>query len=303
MTDTSMTRTVWPALINGGLVVAVWLLTLSDPAMTWVVGEEWGAWVQAWAAYGWITGVSAAASAHPWRRMQTLSSIALAVSIPVAIQVAHVMLPPSVPVDVLVVARRVVTQGIAAWWLPLIAGLSLLALSRALGIPHVLHRVSAIAGWMLLVSLAMRAGVWIWAQTPDVPWFAWLLGLVLLPLQRHHAYFAVTLLWLVCASALITLATQRLFTLPTLQADLVLCGLALGLPTWLAWAWRMDFIQSMQKLADLGQDMQTSEEDLEAADPDDEAEAPVFFSPSTLDLYEHLDSPAAQEGADKYTRE
>ncbi len=303
MTDTRMTRTVWPALINVGLVVAVWLLTLSDPAMVLVLGEEWGDWVQAWAACGWIAGVSAAASAHPWRRMQTLSSIVLAISIPVAIQVAHFVLPPFGPVDVLVVARRVVTQGIAAWWLPLLGGLSLLVLSRAFGIPHVLHRVSAIAGWMLVVSLAMRAGVWIWAQTPDVPWWVWLLGLVLLPLQRRHAYHAVTFLWIVCASALITLATQRLIPLPTLQADLVLCGLALGLPTWLAWAWRMNFIQSMEKRVDWGQAAQTTEEDLDATDPDDGGEAPVFFSPSTLDLMAHLDSPAAQEGADKYTRE
>lgn len=304
MTDNSRTRTVWPALINMALIAAIWLLTLSATAEAAALGEEWGAWGQLWAAYGWITGVSASASIHPWRRMQVLSSIGVALSIPVALQVAQAMPQPFIQWDVLLMARGVVTQGVTAWWLPLVGGLSLLVLSNALGIPHTLHRVSAISAWMLLWALAMRAGTWVLAQTPDAPWWLWLVGVLVLPPLRERAYHLVTFLWAVCACAFITWVTQELISLPTLQVDLLLFGLVLGLPTWIAWAWRMDLIQRMAKLAEWGQMVaQPSENDLDApitAAGDDPA---VFFSPEAFDLNQHLDSPTAQEGADKYTRE
>lgn len=276
-----MTPEARPTLCNLALAAALCFLTVNQPAQVVPLAETWGFVLLLWAAYGWFRGLSAPADTHRWRRAQVLSSLGLALSLPVAIQVGHALLQPAIPLDALLLARRIVTQGATACWLPLVGGLSLLVLSHAAGMPRALSRVSTIAGMLLLVALAMWAGAWMLALTSIPPWWMGALGLLLLPALLRHVSHMVAFVFLGAACALLNLASEALTALPALQADLLLAGLLLGLPSWVAWAWHMNRIQE-------------AENHLEAVSP---ADGEAF------DLNAHLDSANAQEGADKYTRE
>ena len=283
-------RSLVPTLVNMVMLGSCWTLALVAPASS---ASALAGWLQAlvlpWAAWAWLTGVSAPASEAPWRRAQVLSAIGLALSVPTAAQVAQGLLQPTGLPDVLDLARLTVGQGFTPWWLGALAGLSLLPLSNALGIPPALNRFSTAAAWLCLMAWSLQPGAWLVRQLPDVPTAAWLMGALLLPFQRRHAPRTITLGWLLCISALVHRTLNDGFGATHIGADLLLLGLALGLPTWGAWAWNMNLIQWLEQLARIGQ---------ASAHEQGDTDTPPDFS-----LQDHLDSPTAQEGADKYTRE
>lgn len=302
-------RSIAPTLINMAALGAGWALALAAPASS---AQALAGWLQAlalpWAAWAWLTGVSAPASEAPWRRAQVLSAIALALSVPAAAQVAQGLLRPEGLPDALSLARLIVGQGFTPWWLGALAGLSLLPLGNALGIPPVLHRSSTAGAWLCLMAWSLQPGAWLARLLPDVPVVVWLMGALLLPFKLRHGHRAVTLCWLLCVSALVHDTLHDGLGATHIGADLLLLGLAVGMPTWVAWAHNMNLIQFLEQLASVGQAMHSAKGDADepsapwgqqtGGDDVDDADAGTRFS-----LQDHLDSPAAQEGADKYTRE
>ena len=155
-----------------------------------------------------------------------------------------------------------------------------------------------------IASWLMWLGNLLVGTMPDAPLIFWGLLVVMLPLRRHTIPTWLLLpAWLSSLAGLIVAGLHHVVS-PVLARDATL-ALALLLTTlnWLVWYVRMDAILRFDKvLAGLRELVPDPQENATSSQLDDSPSS-AHPASSSFDRTAHLDSPQAQEGADKYTRE
>ena len=137
--------------------------------------------------------------------------------------------------------------------------------------------------WGLALTLA--CGQWVRAAS-GVPTAVFVLGLVALPwLAASAGIWPAAVLLFICLGAVLSLLVEYLLPVPVLLDALFALALLLSLVAGAYWTVFMNAATPIPP-----------------ADPSPNGDAPPAPD-KPFDLIQHLDSPSAQEGADKYTRE
>lgn len=146
-------------------------------------------------------------------------------------------------------------------------------------LPSAIRRLANIGAGIWLLVLCLFIGRWVLADS-GVPRLVLVMGVLLLPWGLGNtSKWTVGPLWGACVAAALAMAADWIWDAGRLLDLLCAIGIMTTLICWLVWYWFMNDIV---------------ERDLSQPKP-----PPV----PDFDLVEHLDSPEAQEGADKYTRE
>lgn len=286
--------------------------------------EAWPIWL--WS--GWCL-INALMSSQAQGRRVLLSAALLLLGSTHALQAWHVLMPyedwlvagmpdkPSLPA----LPAMLMAQGhrfVSLQWLPGCSSLPwytwLLGAPFCLATQFVNGNHPVMPAWARVVAkfaivcwlftLMMWGGAFLVGTMKDAPVLFWGLLVVLLPFQLKSAPLWLLLpAWLASLAGLLTSSLRHLID-PTLIRDASFAlAISLTALNWLVWWVRMDAMLRFDSvLAGLRELL---------PDPDDktpatnQAETPsVDPAPDTrFDLISHLDSPQAQEGADKYTRE
>jgi hypothetical protein len=145
--------------------------------------------------------------------------------------------------------------------------------------------------WCALLGLYV--GVWLINLVPDAPTWFWglLLLVLLLQITSGHVMLVLTL-WMMSLAALFSKVLDRWIPMTLVRDGTLTAALALTIVSWLIWYARIEQIARFNTLI-VG---------LRSIKPTPPAEPPAP-GPFDFDLINHLDTPDAQEGADKYTRE
>jgi hypothetical protein len=155
-----------------------------------------------------------------------------------------------------------------------------------------------------LITMASFVGTWLTGTIPDAPILFWGLLVLLLPFyfKSEHVWLAMPA-WLVSLLGLVV-SLMKLVVPPPMLRDITLCASAslTGL-SWLAWYMRMEDVSRFDAVLAGLRAVVAQPPDADQAHPKGMHVYPRVASPEVFDLDEHLDSPQAQEGADKYTRE
>lgn len=163
----------------------------------------------------------------------------------------------------------------------IVAFVTLVAQSTHPVLPAVIRRLADIGAGIWLLVLFLFIGCWVLADS-GVPTLVLILGAVLLPWGLGgQSKWAFGLLWGACLAAVVAAATNWIWNAGRLLDLLCAAAIVTTLICWVVWYWFMNDIVEHD----------LSQPKLQPAPPRD------------FDLVEHLDSPEAQEGADKYTRE
>jgi hypothetical protein len=148
-------------------------------------------------------------------------------------------------------------------------------------LPASIRRLANIGAGLWLMVLCLFIGRWILAAS-GVPTLVLVLGALLLPWGLGGgSKWMLGLLWGACVAAVFVVAANWIWDAGRLLDLLCATAIVTTLICWAVWYWFMNDIV---------------EHEINQPKPQP---AP----PSQFDLIEHLDSPEAQEGADKYTRE
>lgn len=159
-----------------------------------------------------------------------------------------------------------------------------------------------IGAW--LITMAAYLGSWLTDTVPDSPIIFWGAMLLILPLYFRPLSFRLGLLiWSSCMFGLIA-SVMSLLVPPQVVCDLAqTISTCLTLVSWIAWYARMEdicrFDALLAGLRAIVPESSSAHEERQNVATDSWQEP----SSDAFDLDEHLDSPQAQEGADKYTRE
>lgn len=148
----------------------------------------------------------------------------------------------------------------------------------------------AAAHWCL--TLLMALGTVLVGPFKDAPIWFWIALVILLPLQlKSTPIWLIVPVWLACLSGLLVSGVHRVID-PTLIRDgLFALSMSMTVLNWLIWYVRMDAILRFDSVL----------AGLRELFP--QPTPPQTQADSAFNLIAHLDSPQAQEGADKYTRE
>jgi hypothetical protein len=172
---------------------------------------------------------------------------------------------------------------------------------------------AGIALWLLTV-LAF-AGTWLSGAVADAPLWFWGLLVVGLPFQLKSGHvWLVVGLWLLSAAALLAKTLSLIVAPMALRDTLLALACAATLLCWLAWYARMEAATRFDAVLSAVREIMPKPPEASAAQPtghvsmtadvDDAHDNNRLGVPAApFDLTRHLDSPQAQEGADKYTRE
>lgn len=260
------------------------------------------------------------------RRAHFTLALALLASVP-ALQAWHVVMPEAAWLAAQKPAKPTLTDlqaGIANEWHALLSlrwvnGVSEVSgLVLWLGLPatmisllvHAQHPVipafsrrlawAAFAGWLATVLVYVGLGLAQWWS--DAPLWFWLVLLVALPLQFRSAHSNLALaVWGLSLAIVIVKALAWLVSPMWLRDVLFAAALLATVICWVVWYARMEAVATFDGVLAASREFTRA-----AEDANDLAQDAVFHRvapPQDFDLIEHLDSPQAQEGADKYTRE
>ena len=293
------------------LLAGLWFVALTRPGVAIPIGF-WP--VQAWATFGLV---SSALSRRPLHRRLHFTLALLLLASTWALPAWHLLMPQDQWIAANEPARPGLAQLLAIWeaqaaWLLSLAWVAglwqacwpafLIAMPVCTGalLVHAAHplppawsRGLAIAGvvaWLLTVFAA--TGAWLSVAVSGSPTWFWAILVVGLPFQLRRGRSGVVLAaWGLCVAALLV----RL--LGWVMAPAGLCDALLALAGGITLACSVAWYARMEAITRFDLEMH-ARRDAAAPPPAPEAPPPVAF-----DLIEHLDSPQAQEGADKYTRE
>lgn len=315
------------------LGVAALLVWRPDFSLSW-----WRDWHVALpllcAGAAWLGGVAADPDHAPERRMQVSSALLLLTAVWLAPLLAEWLTQDNASPSMLDwwlngLATSLTPTEVA---LPasVIGGFSLLNLANHPVLPRGLRWLAGSAGTAWTLALLHQVGGLIVAHSLDAPVWVFIAGLVVLPFRmRGASVFAAAPLWLVCASALTHMGLNRILPAPAPLGGWLLASLTLSLPVLAFWLLRINDIARFDRLLDGLRQLKELEEkaaqssavaaapaytgeedDAESQEPQAE-ETPLARKrrlrrearEQQLALEARLDSPDAQEGADKYTRE
>lgn len=328
-------RLPWLTLICLALTLGMAAMLVSRPDLSLAWWRDWHAAVPLLCAgAAWLGGVAADPDRAPERRMQVSSALLLLASVWLTPLMAEWLTwgtasPSGLDWWLNRLAASLAPTEVA---LPasVVGGFSLLNLANHPVLPRWLSWLAWLAGAAWALALLHQVGGLIVAHSLDAPVWVFIAGLVVLPFQmRGAALFAAAPLWLVCASALAHMGLSRLLPSPAPLGWWLLASLALSLPVLALWLLRIDAIARFDRLQEAARELKEHEEKaaqssaLAAAPPytgeEDDADAEDVRAGETplarkrrlrreareqqLALEARLDSPDAQEGADKYTRE
>ena len=160
----------------------------------------------------------------------------------------------------------------------------------------------AFALWSALAALYGGLALTQWLH--DAPVWFWILMLLALPWHwRKKAGWLAILLWVVCAAALLVLGLRKLVDVVMVRDVLLAATLAVSAVCWLFWYFGIEEIARFNTLAKAARELEKQQAE-QARLMEQAAAAARASAPGTnFDLDAHLESPQAQEGADKYTRE
>lgn len=288
------------------LIAKPWLTTACCAALTagiwalaWLAPARHAAWLQGWpgwatlafAALAWLQGIAADPDQAPGRRLQVSMALLLLASLlfsPVLATMPHLDGLPQP--DALVQA---VGKTATLWWLSPIASASLLLLWRHPRLPVALSWPCGLGAACCLMPLPLLLAPWLSSMLTGKDIALWALFAALMVLYARGSGRHVGLLMLLVPVAVLLHNGLQVFgPLATRPGHWMLAGLALGIPVWAAWWWRMDEVARFDRArAEL------------AAQPAPPPTPPQDTPEPHFDLQSYLDSPKAREGADKYTRE
>ncbi len=294
------------------LTAGLWIVAVMHPS----VPVRWPFWpLLAWGAWGLVSSMMS--SEPKGQRLNAVTALLLLASVWL-VQELQLLMPeeawrmagqPAKP-DAASLQLRLVERSHHALSLQWIVGLSrpswvglllglplcvliLMNLSSHIAVPRVGQRLAQIALVFWATAVALYTGVGLNSLLPDAPWWFWLLLLALLPFQfkSAHAGF-VMVAWLVALAALVCMLLDSYLPLTLIRDAVVAIAMLFTACCGLVW-----FVYgAAMARADQTQDRIKTQ--AAAADAAAAAKAAADF-----DLQAHLDSPKAQEGADKYTRE
>jgi hypothetical protein len=160
----------------------------------------------------------------------------------------------------------------------------------------------AFALWSALAVL--YSGLVLTQGLHDVPVWFWIMMLVVLPWHwRKKGGWLAILLWLACAAALLVLGLRKLVDVVMVRDVLFAATLAVSAVCWLFWYIGIEEIARFNTLAKAARELEKQQTE-QARLAEQAAAVTRVSAPDTgFDLDAHLESPQAQEGADKYTRE
>lgn len=295
------------------------------------------------AGAAWLGGVSADPERAPERRMQVISALVLLVTVWLAPTVAErwqAAAPTGQEACWWLTALSAsLTPAAVALPLSVIGGLSLFSLANH----PVMPRPAAWLAWLgsaaFALALLHQVGALVIRHSFDAPVWVFAVGFLALPFQmRGNSIYVAGPLWLVCVSALTHLGLNALLPEPAPLGWWLLGSVAIGVPVWLVWLHRLDAIARFDRQQEAARELKAHEDEaakaeqdsadqlafalheitsaLESADETEHAEPEPAETPLARKrrlrreararqnaLQAHLDSPEAQEGADKYTRE
>ncbi len=163
--------------------------------------------------------------------------------------------------------------------------LFLFSLYRHPGVPRRGQRLAQLALMVWAAAALLYAGIGLNSLWPMAPWWFWLLLVVLLPFRFKSTYAEIAMLvWCVGLTALVCRLLDAHLTLTLMRDGVVAVAVMVTVCVWLVW------LVNCEAIAQFDQDQQRN----------NTAATQVA---ANFDLQAHLDSPQAQEGADKYTRE
>jgi hypothetical protein len=175
-------------------------------------------------------------------------------------------------------------------WLSLALGLPLcviflMGLSGHAAVPRQGQRLAQLALVLWAVAVLLYAGIGLNDLWPAAPWWFWLLLVVLPPFRfkSTHAEMAM-LVWCVALAALVCMLLNAYLPLTLMRDGVVAVAVMVTVCVWLVW------LVNCEAIAQFDQDRERNH-------------AAATRTAADFDLQAHLDSPQAQEGADKYTRE
>lgn len=333
----SFQRIPWLTLICLVLTAGVAALVAACPEWSQAWGRDWHVIPPLmFAGAAWLGGVSADPDRAPERQMQVASALLLLVALWLAPLWAERLQLGAGGIDELGwwlprLAESLTPVSVA---LPasLVAGFSLFSLTNHPSMPRALTWLTWVGAVAWAVALMSLAGQFIDDQVA-VPTTVYLIGLVLLPFQMRGASIYIALpLWLVCASTLVHLGMNALAPDGSALGWWMLGSLTLSLPVWATWLARIDAVARFDRLQEgaraLKEEQERAEQEAKEAQAAKEAAAwaqedhPEEETPPEDEtplarkrrlrreararqfaLEAYLESPEAQEGADKYTRE
>jgi len=304
------------AAIGLWAVVRYWPNLVSDPVL-WVV--------QAWAWIG-IIG-SALSDDAPGRRAHfSAAAVLLAVTVFEPWWHAAVLAQGQAggAESIWATLRAIGAERIRAqlpWhWLPGVSNLPWYVVLAGLGMgwfsvlaiaqqPVVMRPVRGLAWvafvlWSVLAALYGGLALTHWLS--DAPFWFWILMLLFLPWQwRKRAGWIAIILWVGCAAALLVLGLRKFIDIAAVRDVVFALTLAVSVVCWLFWYLGIEEIARFNTLANAARELEKHEaEQTRLMEQAAAAAAARVPEPDTaFDLDAHLDSPQAQEGADKYTRE
>ena len=226
--------------------------------------------------------------------------------------------------------------------LSVIGGFSLFSLANHPVMPRPAAWLAWLGCTAFAVALLHQVGGLVVSHSLDAPVWVFAIGLLVLPFQMQgNSIYAAGPLWVVCLSALTHLGLNAALPDRAPLGSWLLASVALGLPVWLVWLHRLDRIARFDRLQEAARELQQHEDNvakaeqdsadslafalheitsaLESTDAAEHAEPEAAETPLARKrrlrrlrrevrerqhaLEAQLDSPEAQEGADKYTRE
>lgn len=333
MSNMPLPRIPWLTLACFALILSMAALLAWSPAQSQTWSRDWHAVIPLLCAgAAWLGGVSADPDSAPDRRMQVTSALLLLMVLWLAPHLAERLLQPPVPAQEL----RWWLQRLAASLEPaevalpasVISAFSLLSLGSHPVMPRILSWLAWLAGAAWALGLLHQVGALIVAHSLDAPVWVFVIGFLVLPFQmRGASIYAALPLWLLCASALTHLGLNSVAPGHAPLGAWLLGSLMLSLPVWAIWLIRLDAIGRFDRLQEAARELKAHEDQVaqeqasraphtDTANDEDEAMASAQETrlarkrrlrrearAQQQALEDQLDSPQAQEGADKYTRE
>jgi hypothetical protein len=295
-------------IVSCGLLTTVlWVWAVMHPA----VPVRWPLWpLLAWGVCGLCSCMGSRKAAG--RRQHAVMALLLVLSVWL-VQELHLLMPADawrtagqpVKAGVAGLQARAVERGQDLLSLQWIAGVSqpswaglglglplcvifLLSLGQHPAVPRHGQRAAQLGLALWALALPMYAGIGMNSLWPTAPWWFWLLLLALLPFQFKSARAELAMLvWCLALAAWLCKLLDGFLPLTLMRDGVVAVALVVTVYGGLVWVVHCEAMA----LFDHAKERHT------AAAAADHAAAVNF------DLQIHLDSPQAQEGADKYTRE
>lgn len=335
----SISRIPWLTLLCHLLALGIAALVPWQPEWSQTWWRDWQAAVPLTVAgAAWLGGVSADPDRAPERRMQVVGALVLLLTVWLA-PIAADRWQANAPIQHeaswwLTRLSQSLCPLTVALPLSVIGAMSLFSLA-----PHpVMPRPVGWLAWLGSVAFGLallhQVGALVITHSLDAPVWVFGVGALALPFSmKGTSLYVAGPLWLVCVSALTHLGLNTVMPEAAPLGWWLLGSVALGGPVWLVWLQRLDAIGRFDRQQEAARELKAHEDEVSQAEQEsaDELAFALHEITSALEshpegapgetplarkrrlrreararqqaLEAHLDSPEAQEGADKYTRE